>query len=73
MIELYVRDGGEEFCLDYEREYYTDIDDNLYLLSKKVGYVNYEMLYDIEKIVKNERNLTNQELAKKVKKYLQKC
>jgi type I restriction-modification system DNA methylase subunit len=73
MTDFYVRETGIQFCVEYEREYYTDIDDNQKLLSKKVDYINYEMLYDIEKIVRNDQNLTDQELAEKVKKYLQKC
>lgn len=73
MNSLYIQETGLQFCLDYNREYYTDIDDNLYLLSKRVDSVNYEMLYDIEKMIRNEQNLTNQELADKVKKYLKKC
>jgi len=73
MNEFYVMEHGQAFGVDYEREHYSDIDDNLCILSKQVDHVNYEMLYDIEKIVRNERNLTNQELANKVKNYLKKC
>jgi hypothetical protein len=65
--------SGTEIHIDYEKEYYTDEKDNEYMLSKQVDYINYEMLYDIEKIVRNDQNLTDQELAEKVKKYLQKC
>lgn len=73
MIELYVKDSGFEYSLDYETEYYTDKADNYYLLTKQVGYVNYEMLCDLEKIIENKMNLSDQKVSEKVKKYLQKC
>jgi len=61
MKTFIVSETGREFCTNYEREHYSDINDNLCLVSKQVDHVNYE------------RNLTNQELADKVKKYLKKC
>ena len=73
MNSLYIQETGLQFCLDYNREHYTDIDDNQLMVTKQVDYINYEMLYDIEKMIRNEQNLTNQQLMEKLKKYLKMC
>ena len=69
----YIQETGLQFCLDYNREHYSDIDDNQLMVTKQVDYINYEMLYDIEKMIRNEQNLTNQQLMEKLKKYLKMC
>lgn len=73
MNSLYIQETGLQFCLDYNREHYSDIDDNQLMVTKQVDYINYEMLYDIEKMIRNEQNLTNQQLMEKLKKYLKMC
>ena len=51
---FYVRESGFEFCHNIESEYNSDIRDNRKLLSKRVEYVNYEMLCDLRKIKSKE-------------------
>lgn len=47
---FYVREGGFQFCHNVETEYYSDKRDNQKMLSKRVEYVDYEMLCDLRKI-----------------------